>query len=583
MIKFRLRTKFLLSLLFITAGLTSATLAIVRQRVRQQAREEMSATLTNSLITFQNFQRQREAALSQSAALLANLPNLKALMTTEHAPTIQDASADFWRQIGSDLFVLADRTGKVVALHTSGPGLSPSEAAQALLRWSQNGRPSDWWFGSGHLYEVFLQPIYFGAASDDTLLGLLAVGYEVGPELAKQVRQLASSEVAFRYGDAFVVSTLLPELQVEMARRASPIRELRNQAPTDLWLGEEHYLARSVELGPGVNPSVDLIVMKSYDQTTKFLASINRLSLAVGIAAVLLGSFLVFLISDTFTRPLANLVAGVRALERGNFAYPLETRSHDETSELTHAFDRMRQNLEKTQAELLHAERLATMGRMASTISHDLRHPLTAILANAEFLSEGNLNEEQRRDFYQEIRQAVNRMTDLISSLLEFSRNRQALRPVRVNVEEVINRAIQTVRARPEFCRVPIHVSTEGASEGWFDPAKLERVFHNILLNACEAVPADSGEIRVMIRGAEDTLQISVADNGSGIPEPVRETVFQPFVSCGKANGTGLGLAIAQKIVQEHGGKISIERTGPTGTIFRLAFPCTKPDKVPSH
>jgi nitrogen-specific signal transduction histidine kinase len=86
-----------------------------------------------------------------------------------------------------------------------------------------------------------------------------------------------------------------------------------------------------------------------------------------------------------------------------------------------------------------------------------------------------------------------------------------------------------------------------------------------------------------MIRGAEDTLQISVADNGSGIPEPVRETVFQPFVSCGKANGTGLGLAIAQKIVQEHGGKISIERTGATGTIFRLAFPCTKPDKVPSH
>src|SRR5581483_2671470 len=134
----------------------------------------------------------------------------------------------------------------------------------------------------------------------------------------------------------------------------------------------------------------------------------------IGIAGVLAGSVLVFLVSTTFTRPLADLVGGVRALEQGNFAYPLNVKGNDEVSTLTVAFHRMRVRLQETQQQLLDAERLATIGRMASMISHDLRHPLTAILAYAEFLCEGNLSESQRKDFFEEIRIAVNRMTDEI-------------------------------------------------------------------------------------------------------------------------------------------------------------------------
>ncbi len=111
-----------------------------------------------------------------------------------------------------------------------------------------------------------------------------------------------------------------------------------------------------------------------------------------------MGSGLVFFISHTFTRPLGNLVAGVRALEGGDFHHPLDPRGGDEVAELTRAFDRMRTSLLKSQRDLLESEQLATIGRMASSISHDLRHSLAAIVANSEFLCDSHLTPAQREE-----------------------------------------------------------------------------------------------------------------------------------------------------------------------------------------
>ena len=580
MFKGKLRTKFLLSLVIVSASLTWATLLVVRHRVRLRVRDEIFEGLRNSVVTFQSLQRQRERMLERSAALLANLPSLKAVMTTEHEATIQDASTDFWRLVGSDLFVLADRSGKLAALDTATAGFSRSEAQGFLRRSLGDGETRDWWFGSGHLFEVFLQPIYFGSPAEHTPLGVLAVGYEIDDRVAEDVSRVASSQAAFRYGKTIVVSTLSATQQADLQREAERFLAAAS-GPQDVQLGGEKFLSTSVELAPGGAPAVSLSVLKSYDQATAFLESLNRWILGVGLAAVLAGSALVFLISTTFTRPLANLVRGVHALEQGDFAYPLEARGNDEVSELTAAFDRMRRTIEQTQRELLHAERLATIGRMASTISHDLRHPLTAILAYAEFLSEGNPDAQQRKDLYEEIRLAVNRMTEQISSLLGFSKDREALRPVYGSVGEVLQRAIQSVHARPEFRGIAITFSQEGGGEGWFDPGKLERVFHNLLLNACQAAPPDSGKIEVQARRTPQGLEIRVADNGPGVPQSVRENLFQPFVSYGKENGTGLGLTAVEKIVQDHGGQVSVERTGPEGTVFKLILPLTVPsDKV---
>src|SRR5262249_24099759 len=159
----------------------------------------------------------------------------------------------------------------------------------------------------------------------------------------------------------------------------------------------------------GTQP-VTLTVLKSYDASTLFLRNMNLLLLVVGLVAMVSGGCLVFVISDTFTRPLAKLVSGVHTLEKGDFRHPLNVHSGDELGEVTSAFEKMRKTLQDSQQNLLHAERLATIGRMAISISHDLRHPLTTVLAYAEILSEGNLDEEQRKDVYREIRMSVNKM-----------------------------------------------------------------------------------------------------------------------------------------------------------------------------
>jgi signal transduction histidine kinase len=568
--KLRMRTKFLLSMLLITAGLTSTSLLLVRHSIQTQVKKEIFSDLRNSVTTFQNFQRERELMLTRSADLLADLPNLRALMTTHDPATIQDASTELWRLAGSDLLVLADRDGNVAALHTTSPGFSRELARRSL------GVPpnldAQWWFGGQHLYQVFLKPVYFGPASADHLLGYLVIGYEIDDNVASQVSRIAASQVAFYYGDAIVRSTLDAVHESELARH--PVHSSPGVTdPEQVQLGDERFLGTSLELAPGKTPSVRLMVLKSYDQATAFLDSLNRLLLALGLAAVVGGSALVFFISHTFTRPLGNLVAGVRALEKGDFHYALDARGGDEVAEVTGAFNRMRASLLRTQQELLEAERLATIGRMASSISHDLRHSLAAIVANAEFLLESRLSSEQREELYQEVRIAVNQMTELIDSLLEFSRTRESLRPTFGNVKESIDRVVQTIRSHPRFHPVCISIREEGNCKGWFDTKKLERALYNLLLNACEATTGDDARINIELTQVPQGLQIRVADNGRGIPESIRGNLFEPFVSSGKENGTGLGLTVVLKIIQDHGGDVAVEKTSAMGTVFRLTLP----------
>jgi signal transduction histidine kinase len=325
-----------------------------------------------------------------------------------------------------------------------------------------------------------------------------------------------------------------------------------------------------------------LSVLGSYDQATKFLNQLNRYLLLLSFAAIVVGSALVFFVSHTFTRPLGNLVGGVRALEAGDFHHPLDSRGGDEVAELTRAFDRMRTSLLKSQRDLLESEQLATIGRMASSISHDLRHSLAAIVANSEFLCDSHLTPVQREELYQEVRTGVNLMTDLIDSLLEFARTRESLSPAYGNVSETIQRTVQAVRLHPRHHARSIDVLCSSQLSGWFDARKLERVLYNLLMNACEAAPPVGGKVEITAGEVSGTITISVADNGPGIADSIRERLFHPFVSFGKENGTGLGLAVVQKIVQDHGGEISVERTPQGRTIFRIVLPGRNQDAVGS-
>jgi signal transduction histidine kinase len=573
MVTIRLRTKFLLSMVLISAGLTSLSLLLVRQSVQSQVRRQIFSDLRNSVSTFGSFQQEQEITLSHSADLLADLPNLRALMTTNHEATIQDGSMPLWQLAGSDLFVLANRGGRVVALHTNLPGFTLEMSQNSLT--SSLERQERWWFGANHLYEIFLKPIYFGPASSGQLLGFLVIGREIDERVAAQIGRVASGRVAFYYGDAIVTSTLTPANRAELMKHKLPASQ--SSQPMSLELGNEHFLATTLDLSPPGSPGVRLTVLKSYDEATAFLQKINRLLLALGLLAGLVGSALVFFISHTFTQPLSRLLAGVSALERGDFNYALDATGGDEVAELTRAFDRMRESLARTQQNLLESERLATIGRMASSISHDLRHSLAAIVANAEFLCEPQLSAGQREDLYQEVRAAVSRMTELIDSLLEFSRTRASLRPTYGSLRDTIDAAIETLRSNPQFRDVPISVHESGNLEGWFDHRKLERAFFNLFLNSSESVDSQLGRVDVSISEMSEGIEILIADNGRGVPSAIRATLFEPFVSQGKENGTGLGLTVVQKIVQDHGGEVAIDRTSSEGTVFRVTLPRPAP------
>ena len=561
-------------MVLITAGLTSTSLLLVRHSVETNVRQSIAVNLHNSVAAFQDFRHEREAMLTNDVALLADLPITRAIMTSPDAVTIQDASQSISEIGNSDLFVLVDRRGKVVALHTKTAGFTP-EAAEKYFQESvgeDRGEASHWWLGGHHLYQTFIESIYRGNRTDGTLLGFLVIGYEIDNRLATEVSKVAGSQVAFSCGDDVIASTLPTD-----AMQGGSLQQLltghAQEEARDIEIGNERFLATSLELSGSRTTPVRLTVLESYDQATKFLDQLNRYLLLLGFAAVLIGSGLVFFFSHTFTKPLSNLVGGVRALAAGDFHHPLDSRGGDEVGEVTRAFDRMRSSLLKSRRDLLESEQLATIGRMASSISHDLRHALAAIVANAEFLCDSNLSPAQREELYQEVRTGVNLMTDLIDSLLEFARTRESLSPAYGNVSETIHRTVQAVRIHPRHHARNIDVLCDPHVSGWFDQRKLERALYNLLLNACEAAPVIGGTVEVTAAEVSGSITISVSDNGPGVADSIRDRLFHPFVSYGKENGTGLGLAVVQKIVQDHGGEISVQRSAGGNTIFRIVLP----------
>lgn len=582
MVSFRLRTKFLFSLVLVGVGLTSATLYVARRTVERQIRLQIFQDIRNSVSTFQNVQRQRERFLEHSAQLLADLPILKALMTTEHAATIQDGSKELWNLAGSDLLVLADRNGRIVAINTRSGDFVREATQEALARVLHQEEERAWWFVNGRLYEISLQPIESGPHGASRSLGYLVLGDEVDDAVVRELSQVASSQAAFRYGKNIIRSSLSSLHEAELSHQLNEKVPGTGRDPEEVRIGQERYLQAVVDLSPGTQPEVQLIVLKSLDEATAFLGQLNRLLVALALVALAVASAMVFLFSHTFTRPLGNLVDAVRALGRGDYEHPVAVRGQDEVAEVTAAFLRMRTSLRESQRKLIESERLATIGRMANSISHDLRHSLAAILANAEFLTENNRTGSDRAELYQEVRSAVNEMTELIDSLLEFSRTREALHPTYGDLEDSVARAIHAVSTHPDFHSIAIRVHREGDADAWFDARKMERVFQNLIRNACEAVSPDHGKVDVYIRAEKEVLFVKVEDNGRGIPDIVRERLFEPFVSQGKENGTGLGLTIVQKIVQDHGGLVVVESTSATGTTFVIELPRSRGTPVAS-
>ncbi|HWZ42220.1 MAG TPA: HAMP domain-containing sensor histidine kinase [Candidatus Saccharimonadales bacterium] len=578
-----LRIKFSALLLLGVMVVGAAVLLVVQRTLNRQNRTALAQDLKNSVVTFHAFQMERERSLGRSAELLAGLPTVRALMTTRDMKTIQDGSREIWRISGKDLLVLSMPSGKIMGVQSASSEITSAAVEESLQRSLGQLSDKQWWFVGGHLYEVSFQPIYFGPSRDNRVLGVLALGSEINERVAQEISQIADSQVVFQFGATVVASTVPADRQGDLKRAFQVADQTAGSYDQEVYLGKERYFATCVDLTPGALPGAKLSVLKSYDEAAARFRGLYRALAGLGVLALLGQCLVAFAIFRRYTTPLEHLVEGVRALGKGDFTYPLHMRGNDELAEATASFIRMRDDLQHTQRQLLEAERLATIGRMASSISHDLRHQLTAIVANSEFLAERNLDQQQSEELYQEIRDAVGRMTELIDSLLEFSKPRRSLSPSYGSLEEALQRAIRSVQRHPIVHSVNISLSCHGSSQGWFDPGRMERVFCNVLLNACQAVPPDSGRVAVLMQELPQGVEVTISDNGAGIPAPVRDKIFEPFVSYGKENGTGLGLTIAHKILEEHGGTITLQDSSPAGTTFLLSVPFASGPDMDAH
>jgi signal transduction histidine kinase len=230
-------------------------------------------------------------------------------------------------------------------------------------------------------------------------------------------------------------------------------------------------------------------------------------------------------------------------------------------------------SLQMQQLFELQQHRLRTaMLQAASCISHDLRNYLAVLLANTEFLYEHNSAHLDKDDIYREIKIASEQMTELIDSLRTLGAESASITPAVANLEDTVKRALDAVEARHPLQHRSIKVIAHGEMSGEFDARKLERVFFNLVLNACEATTAE-GTVTVEIVSHEKQFDIRVCDTGLGIPPSIRHTLFEPAVSATKTNNSGFGLAIVKRIVSDHGGSVEVECTSELGTVILVNLP----------
>lgn len=578
----QLRAKFLCSLALVTATLTCATLLVVRQTAQAYLQREIEQDAHNAITTFEVLQHQHVIALSHKADLLATL----AAMRNEDASVIKEPSEDPWQSEDCNLFALADRNGKIVALHTTAPGFDLPTAQAMLLRSLRNHASPAWWYDGAHLYEVVLQPVSDVGQPRRARAGTVVVGYEVDGKAADELRATSSTQVVFRYGNEVVVSTLRPFQEQEFVEQMQA-----GFARPQISLRGELFQAKTVDLTAGESPNVSLTVLKSYTGTAAFLSRINRLLLSLGLLAVLAGGLLVYFISDAFTRPLARLRQGVRALEAGDFAYPLEPRGGDEVADLTRCFDRMRATLLRNDAkrreletQLRQAQRMEAMGRLAGGVAHDFNNLLTVIKGHSSLLRERLNPTDNCIENGRQIEKAADRAAALTRQLLAFSRM-QVLQPKVLDLNALIG---DMEKMLTRLIREDIAFSFRaGESLGRVkaDPSQIEQVVLNLTVNACDAMPT-GGKLIIETRNvmvdaqaalnrvpmpAGEYVALCVTDTGDGMDAQTKARIFEPFFTTKEmGKGTGLGLATVYGVVKQSDGFIWVESEPGKGARFEV-------------
>jgi signal transduction histidine kinase len=318
-----------------------------------------------------------------------------------------------------------------------------------------------------------------------------------------------------------------------------------------------------------------------------------------------------YLVTRLVTEPMETLVAATQAVASGELTRRAPAGTTRELDRLAESVNRMTERLLDAQGALVRAEKLASVGRLAAGVAHEIGNPLAAIGNYMELLGRHGA----APDLVAAIQREALRIDTIVRSLLDYARPRDAQRePLDVGV--VAGRAVELLRSQGLLRLVSVEAeSGDGLPSMLGDAAALEQVFVNLLLNAVDAA-GDGGRIAVVtsatrlgdaseadrrradrdaaaatarisrrsgrhLETAADgsaAVQVVIGDSGPGVPEDLVERVFDPFFTTKPpGRGTGLGLAIVQRIVHDHGGRVDVARSREGGAAFTVIFPAIEP------
>ncbi len=330
---------------------------------------------------------------------------------------------------------------------------------------------------------------------------------------------------------------------------------------------------------------------------------------ATGILAIIILAVVAVFIRRGLQKPISLLCAGTRRIAAGDLDSRVKVCGHDELAELAEAFNHMAedlsaarrevtqwsQNLERKVAEkavelqqaqrqVLHMEKMASLGKLSATVAHEINNPLTGMLVYAE-LSRRDLQEqpldpavrEEVMGYLSVIERECRRCGGIVQNLLFFAKRSGASMSL-IDLNDIVRQSLMLVQHHLKMSGLKLKAQfLEADSRITADGGQLQQALVALLVNAVEAMsglPEGRGELVVSLYDMADSVRIDVGDNGIGIPSDVLPQIFEPFFSTKEAeNGVGLGLSVVYGIVQRHGGRIDVDSQVGSGTTFHLTLP----------
>lgn len=307
-------------------------------------------------------------------------------------------------------------------------------------------------------------------------------------------------------------------------------------------------------------------------------------------------------------RPINNLVMATDRVASGELAVQVESTSNDEIGRLGRSFNRMSKDLSQarealtewsarletrlvekteelghTQQQVVHMEKMASLGKLSATVAHELNNPLAGILNYTKLLKRtlkeengkviGDADHEEMLRWLDFVAQEAKRTGDIVRNLLLFARG-SGSNQSQVRLREILDRSLMLIQHHLDISNVKLEKAiADGDDAVTCDPDKIHQALVALLVNAVESMP-NGGTLSLSMLLAESEVEIKIADTGGGIPDDVLPHIFEPFYSTkGKAHGVGLGLAVVYGIVRKHGGNIQVTTQLGEGTTFCVTLP----------